>query len=87
MAEGLKRVLDMEVEEEGKGKGEGEEGGKGTQSDMGSLQFLTQEAYLSGTMLVDACDGFNSLSPLVMLWNVRRHWPAGERFAFNCFMH
>ena len=31
-------------------------------------------------MLVDAHNGFNELSRLEMLWNVRHLWPAGARF-------
>ena len=38
-------------------------------------------------MLVDACNGFNNMSRLEMLCNVRYHWPTGARFAFNCYRH
>ena len=38
-------------------------------------------------MLVDACNGFNNLSRLAILWTVRHCWPAGARFAFNCYNH
>ena len=38
-------------------------------------------------MLVDACNGFNDMSRLEMLCNVRYHWPRGARFAFNCYRH
>ena len=38
-------------------------------------------------MLVDARNGFNELSRLAMLWTVRHRWPAGARFAFNCYKH
>ena len=54
---------------------------------MEALEFLTQEAYPSGTTLVDARKGFNELSRLAMLWTVRQRWPAGARFAFNCYKH
>ena len=73
----------MEVEEEG----EGEEGVDGTLRALGALEFLTQDVELSGTTLVDACNEFNKLSHLVMLWTVRHFWPAGARFAFNCYRH
>ena len=62
---------------------EGEEGGGGTQRALEALEFLTQEAEPSGTTLLDACNGFNELSRLAMLWTVRHRWPAGARFAFN----
>ena len=38
-------------------------------------------------MLVDSHNGFNELSRLAMLWTVRHRWPAGARFAFNCYRH
>ena len=40
-----------------------------------------------GTTLVDAHNGFNELSRLVMLWTVRHFWPVGARFVFICFRH
>ena len=61
----------------------GVEGGGGTQRALEALEFLTQEAEPSGTTLVDACNGFNELSRLVMLWTVQHCWLAGARFAFN----
>ena len=70
---------------EGYGGSEGEEGGGGTQRPLEALEFLTQDAEPSGTTLVDARNGFNELSRLVMLWTVRHRWPAGARFAFNCY--
>ena len=83
-AEGLEATLEIEVEERGS---EGEEGGGGTQRELEALEFLTQEAEPNGTTLVDACNGFNELSRLAMLWNMRHSWPAGVRFAFNCYKH
>ena len=77
----------MEVEEEGKVEGEGDEGGEGTQRALGALEFLTQNADPSGTTLVDACNGFNDLIRLEMLWTVWHRWPAGARFAFNFYRH
>ena len=38
-------------------------------------------------MLVDALNWFNELSRLAMLWTVQHRWPAGARFAFNCYRH
>ena len=64
-----------------------EDEGGGTQRALGALEFLTQEADQSGTTLVDARYGFKELSRLAMLWTVRRHWPAGARFALNCYSH
>ena len=54
---------------------------------LGCLEFLTQDADTSGTMLVDACNGFNKLNRLAMLWTVWHRWPAGARFAFNFYRH
>ena len=82
-AEQLEALLEMEVKE----SGEGEEVGNGTIRTLGDLEFLTQDADTSGTTLVDACNGFNELSCLVMLWTVQHLWTAGERFAFNCYRH
>ena len=86
-AEGLETALGTEIEEEGEGEGEGKEGGDGTQRYLGALEFLTQEVEPSGTTLADTRNGFNKLSCLKMLWNVRQHWPAGARFPFNCYMY
>ena len=88
--EGLKAALgmaarEMEVEKD-RGSKEEDEGG-GTQREMGALEFLTQDAELSGTRLVDARNRFNKLSGLAMLWTVRHRWPAGARFAFNYYRH
>ena len=71
----------MEVKEEG----EGEEGGEGTLRALGDLEFLTQKAEPSRTTLVDACNGFNELSRLTMMWTVRNFWPEGVRYTFNCY--
>ena len=63
----------MEIEEVGEVDGEGEEGGDGTLRVLGSLELLTQDAEPSVTTLISACNGFNKLSRLVMLWTVRHH--------------
>ena len=60
----------MEIEEEDTR----EEEGDGTLRAMGAIEFLTQEAYMSGTTLVDAHNEFNKLSRLAILWNVRHRW-------------
>ena len=78
-------ALKMEVEED-RGS-EGEEGGDGTQRALGALEFLTQDAEPSRTILVDACNGFNELSRLAILWTVRHRLPVGERFTLNCYRH
>ena len=40
-------------------------------------------------MLVDACNGFNNLRRLVVMWTVQHRWLVGVRFAFNYkhYMH
>ena len=67
------------------GAGKGNEEGDGTLRELGALEFLTQDAYPSGTTLVDAHNGFNKLSLLAMMWTVRHPWTAGMRFAFNWY--
>ena len=84
-AEGLAAALEME-EEEDRGS-EGEEEGGGNQRALGDLEFLTQEAEPSETTLVGARNGFNKLNHLAMLWTLRHRWPAGARFALNCYRH
>ena len=49
--------------------------------------ILNQDAEPCGTTLIDAHNGFNKLSRLEMLQTLRHHWPAGTRFAFNCYKH
>ena len=83
--EGLEAALEMEVEVDRGSKGE--EVGGGTQRALEALEFLTQDVEPSGRTLVDACNDFNELSRLGMLWTVRHRWPAGARFAFNCYKH
>ena len=82
-AEQLEAALGIEVEETDEGKEEGE----GTQTALGALEFLTQDAEPSGTTLVDAHNGFNKLRCLAMLRNVRHSWPSGARFTFNSNRH
>ena len=84
-ADSLKATIGMEVEENR--ASEVEVGCDRTQRDLGALEFLTQDAEPSRTTLVDAWNGFNDLSRLAMLWNVRHRWPAGASFAFNCYRH
>ena len=81
--EGLAVALYMEVDVD-RGS-EGEEGGVGTQRALGDLEFLTQEVEPSRTTLVDARNGFNDMSHLMMLCTVRHRWPARARYAFNCY--
>ena len=84
-SEVLIEALRMEVEEEG--ASEGEEEGGGTLQALRALELLTQEAYQSGTTLVDAHNRFNEMSRLAMLWTVRHRLLAEARFAFNCYKH
>ena len=81
VAAGMAEAAGMEVEED-RGS-EGEEGGDGTQRALGALEFLTQEAELSGTTLVNARNGFNKLRRLAILWTLWHRWPSGARFTFN----
>ena len=81
----LEAALEMEVEEEG--EGEGKEEGDGTLKELGDIESLTQDTESSGTTLVDACNGFNKLRRLAMLWTVRHCWSVGMRFTFNCYRH
>ena len=66
------------------GESKGKEGFNGTQRALVALEFLTQDADPSGTMLVNARNGSNNLSRLSMLWTVQHRWPEGAMFAFNC---
>ena len=86
-AENLQEALEMETEEEVGNFAEGVEGGEGTQGSLGALEFLTQDAELSETTLIDARNGFNNLRRLAMLWTVCHPWPVGARFAFNFYRH
>ena len=79
----LEAALGMKLE----AKCKGEEGGEGTPRELRALEFLTQDAETSGTTLVDAHNGFKELIRLAMLWTVQHRWPAGERFALNCYRH
>ncbi len=38
-------------------------------------------------VLADADNGFNNLSRLNMLWDIRHRWARGSRFAFNMYRH
>ena len=49
--------------------------------------LLNHDAEPGGTTLVDARNGFNKMSCLVMLWTVRHRWSEEARFAFNCYRH
>ena len=89
-AEGLEAalgILTQEMEVEGDGGIEREERGRGTQRALKAQEILTQDAEPSGTTLVHACNGFNELSHLAMMWTVRHRWPSGARFALNCYKH
>ena len=62
-------------------KGEGR-GGVLTLKATGILNYDDEPG---GTMLVDACNVFNELIRLEMLWTVHHRWLARARFAFNCY--
>ena len=49
----------MEVDGDDEGKGEREKGGEGNLRELEAVDLLTQDADMSGTTLVDACNGFN----------------------------
>ena len=83
----MQEVMEMDTEEEGGNVSESVEGVEGSPGALGALYFLTQDAEPSVTTLVDDCNGFNKLSRLAMLWNVRHRWPARARFAFNFYRH
>ena len=68
-AELIEEALGMEVKETG--EGEGKEGGEGASRELGALEFLTQDTEPSGTMQIDARNGFDKLSRLAMLWTVQ----------------
>ena len=80
-------MMESELGIEVNGEGKEEEEGEGNLRELGAIELLTQDAYPSRTMLVDAHNGFNKLSRLTMLWTVRHRWPSGTRFAFNCYRH
>ena len=62
---------------------------------IGSIRFslesmdsrFLQYADPNGTTLIDARNGFNEMSLLATMWNVRHRWPARARFAFNFYRH
>ena len=67
--------------------GEREDEGGGAQRELGVLELLTQESEPSGNTLVYACNGFNELIRLAMLWTVQHRWLAGVGFTFNFYRH
>ena len=40
-----------------------------------------------GFLLIDACNAFNELNWMAMLWTVQHLWPSGAWFSFNCYHH
>ena len=73
----------MEREEEGEGEGEGEY----TPRALGATGFLTQEAEPIRTIIVDACNRFNKLSYLEIIWTAHHCWLARARFEFNFYKY
>ena len=51
------------------------------------IGILAQDTDPGVTTLVDACNGFNKLSSLAILWMVHHCWPEEASFAFNCYRH
>ena len=45
--------------------------------------ILIQDADPGGTTLVYACNGFNELIRIAMLWTIWNCWLSGARFTFN----
>ena len=80
-AEILEAALEMEEDKDSKG---GEVVSVNLRA-LRAIEFLTQDAEPSGPILAGAHKGFNKLSHLEILWTVRHRWPAGARFAFNCY--
>ena len=79
--------LETELRVDVEGSKEGEMGVEGNLMSLGVTGFLTQEAKMSGTMLVDYHNGFNELSRLAILWTVRHYCPAGDMFVLKCYKH
>ena len=77
----------MGMEGIGGGEKKGEEGGEDALWVSTAAGWITQEDLPRVTTLVDACNGFNKMSCLAMVWTVRHHWPLGVRFAFNHYKH
>ena len=42
---------------------------------------------LKGVLIGYEHNGFNNLSRLDMMWNVRHRWPGRARFSFNCYRY
>ena len=49
--------------------------------------LLTQDTDPYRTTIIDACNFFNEVSRLAMLWTVHHRWPSGAMFAFDCYSH
>ena len=52
---------------------------------MSALWDELSEGEDNGFLMIDADNGFNAYSRIRMLWTIRHLWPAGARFAFNCY--
>ena len=55
--------------------------------ELGATGLMTQESKPGRTMVFDACNGFNELIRLAMLWTVWHHCLAGGRFVFDFYKH
>ena len=56
-------------------------------STLGASGIPTQDTYMGGATLFDACNRSNNLIRLEILWKLPHRWAAGAQFMFNCFMH
>ena len=70
----IESALIMEVEGDYYGEVEA------TLVELGATGLMTQESKPGRTMVFDACNGFNELIRLAMLWTVWHHCLEGERF-------
>ena len=54
---------------------------------MSQLWAESEAIHKFGFLLVDARNAFNEINRVNMLWTIRHEWPAGAKFAFNCYKH
>ena len=59
----------------------------GSLLELEATRILTKDTELGRTTIVDACNGYNKLICLDMLWTLVYRWPSGSTFAYNCYRH